>query len=112
MDHVHALNELISSCKNKGHIVVVGDWNCQFSHEYGSRFDGATTLNSTVMAECIYSNAALWEALCEGPRYTFSVVGVGQSYIDHIAVSYELTGCITYCAVLQNCLKTHPTICQ
>ena len=36
--HVNLLEELIDACQNDGDVVIIGDLNCHFGPEYGSRF--------------------------------------------------------------------------
>jgi hypothetical protein len=42
--------------------------------------------------------------LCTGPRYTFFVEGVGESYVDHIILSAPLLSLIKDCSVLEDTL--------
>ena len=107
-NHVNILNELIQQCQRQGDVIVIGDWNCQFSNEHGSRFNSNITNNGRLMASCIYrNNLSIVDGLdlCSGPLYTYQVEGVGQSYIDHIAVSEGLVGHILKCAVIDDCVS-------
>jgi exonuclease III len=101
--HLNQLEMLVKNCKHDGEVIVIGDFNCHFGPEHGSRFWGKTTLHAkhvksmlTRQSLCIIDGDA---AICEGPNYTFYVDGVGCSYIDHCIVSQPLVTHIQHCMV-------------
>ena len=40
--------------------------------------------------------------VCKGPCKTFSVEGIGESYIDHIFCSQTIGGCVQDCKIIDD----------
>lgn len=109
-DEINVLSEVIARLQHKGEIVIIGDTNCHFGYEYGTRGWGKTTRNAKglmkLVETCNLKVYDLDDDFCTGPNYSFHVEGVGTSYIDHCIVSKELMCSITECKVLdEDCLN-------
>ncbi len=85
----------------------VRDLNSHFSNKYGSSFGGNCTKNAQYMCNiietCQLSILDGDDRLCNGPKYSFHVEGVGTSYIDHCAVTNNLKECIRSCLMIDDC---------
>ena len=98
-------------CKNDGEVLIIGDFNCHFGPEHGSRFWGKATQHAKSVINMIDRHGLCIidgdKTMCEGPNYTFNVDGVGCSYIDHCIVSQTLLTHILHCQILpDNLLNT------
>ena len=106
-EHLAELDLLITKCQLDGEVMVIGDYNCHFGIEQGPRFTGSTTRHGRLMIDMLNSRSMVLVdslATCVGPTYTFRVDGVGESYIDHCAISRTLLCNVESCAVLEDCL--------
>ena len=103
---VEVLHETIVKCQQKGEVIIIGDYNCHYGPEYGSRCWGKTTTNATLLNKILQAcKCQIMDVdgdICSGPCYSFHVDGVGTSYIDHCAASFELMKNITSIEVLSD----------
>jgi len=116
-DHLAQLEDAVNKSSKFGEVVILGDFNCHFGDELGSRFWGKTTRNARQMSKMFERNGLVIldkDSNCTGPTYTFNVDGVGSSYVDHIVVSKPLTSCIVSCHVEEDDLANtsdHLPVC-
>ena len=104
---VETLSKLILSCREQGEVIVIGDWNCQLGSQIGNRFTGSTSPNGNILLASLFTNnMCVIDGLdiCSGPKYTYYVEGIGQSYIDHVAVSNDLLPYISRCDIIKDCI--------
>lgn len=90
----------------EGEVLVIGDMNCKFGRDAGSRFSGITTPNARKLLRtaeaCELNIIDRDDEQCDGPCYTFNVKGVGSSYIDHCMGSSLVELNVTSCRVLED----------
>ena len=104
--HLVCLNNVLEKTRSGGEVVVIGDFNCHFSKDYGDRFWGITTSNANKLLHSIgMFNLHIIDGtlICNGPNYTFYVDGVGKSYVDHCVISDGLIQSVVGCQVLEDC---------
>ena len=103
--HLGELERVIQQCCNDGECILIGDYNVQFSSAEGPRFNMVPSANGKAMSKMLErQNLTLADGLsrCKGPTYSFFVPNVGESYIDHIAVSKGLIPCMKECMVYED----------
>ena len=107
--HLDVLENVIEEYKDSSEVIIMGDYNCHFGEEIGKRFWGTTTPNAKQFYKMLKRNSMCVvdkdNEICYGPKYSFHVDGVGETYIDHIAVSLTLLDSIQECCVLEDCLQ-------
>jgi hypothetical protein len=108
-DHLDVLEHLVEQCMCDGEVVILGDYNCHFGCDIGTRYWGSTSQNARQLYK-MFQRKSLFLLdkdvnACSGPSYTFKVDGVGESYIDNIAVTYPLIKYIVKCQVLDDCIE-------
>ena len=90
-NEVTMLADLVARVKHRGEIVIIGDMNCHFGDECGSRCWGKSTRNANTLMKifdrCDLKVIDLDGDVCTGPNFTFHVDGVGTSYIDHCVIA-------------------------
>ena len=99
-----ALVELISELSATGNVLLIGDTNCHFGSEHGTRGWGRTTANGRAFIDAMYKCDMIMIDMCEktcGPTYTYSFKR-GRSYIDHCAISGGLYYVVKSCEVLDD----------
>ena len=104
-EYLYHLEYITEMCKSEGDVLICGDFNCHFGHEYGHRSWGKTTVNAAKLKGVVDRQSLSimdLSSLCTGPKYTFNVEGVGTSYIDHCLVSDSLTHRVNTCEVLHD----------
>ncbi len=104
-EYLDSLEVIIETCKNDGKNVIVDDMNCHFGREVGQRCWDTITDNSHLMLRMTQRKCMTIVDLNEkgkGPKYTFFVLGVGRSYIDHCIVSDDLYDKIEICTVIED----------
>ena len=97
------LSDLVGKCKQEGEVIIMGDTNCNFGKQIAPRFNGVTTRNANVLLDMIKMyNLEIFFGydICNGPRYTFEVEGVGSSYIDHCFRSAVMWDRLVKCDVI------------
>ncbi len=103
--HHDILDKQIENLKDKGYIAIIGDINCHFGKEIGTRFWGSTSPNAAKFYDTICKhNMFILDgcALASGPTYSFHVEGIGTSYLDHCIVSREIVPHVLECTVLDD----------
>ncbi len=103
--HLNKLEVLIERCSCDGEVVILGDFNCNFGSEVGTRFSGTTTPNARKLINLCNRKGLLIvykDVMCSGPKYSFFVEGVGESYVDHVIVSSTLKGAVEKCEILED----------
>ena len=107
--HLNKLESLVQQCHHDGEVLIIGDTNCYFGLEAGLRFHGQTTKHARQLLKIVDRNNLYIvdsSAKCTGPTYTFSVEGVGESYIDHVIASLPVLPHVVSCQVHED------TICN
>ena len=106
-EELETLGNIVCECLVKGEVLIIGDLNCHFGAENGSRFWGSSTPNAKKMLQWIVnSNMVIIDAEehVKGPNYTFNVEGVGRSYIDHCVGSSHISSLVKSCEVCNDCI--------
>ena len=90
IDELLKLDELLSRLKHSGEVIIIGDMNCHFGPNVGTRGWGKTSrqgYNLLRLADQQSLTIIDMQEMCTGPCYTYHVEGVGESYIDHCLIS-------------------------
>ena len=98
------LEELVITFSQCGEILILGDMNCHFGEEIGTRGWGKTTKQAKLLLEMTKRHALTivdMYDVCKGPRYTF-LSPKGKSYIDHFILSDTLVTSTTECSVVED----------
>ena len=106
-DHLMELERLICILKPQCEICIVGDFNCHFGNDIGSRFWGKSTPNAKKLLHVVDTNEMFIidseHKDCKGPDYSFYVEGVGKSYVDHCIMSSHVKASVIDCDILEDC---------
>ena len=106
--YLSELKEVITTYKNYGNTIVIGDINCHFGSGAGLRTWGKTTPQAKkfqrILYECDMEIIDIGN-MGQGPTYTFYREGIGKSYIDHVCVSRNLLSKVISCTIANECLS-------
>ena len=101
------LKNILDRYSPKGHCIVLGDWNVNFSEAHGIRCSGNPSLYEKHLLNLARTyNMTIADIGEKGRGETFTFTGGhGTSYLDHVLVPDEIMNMVSHCEVLPDCIE-------
>ena len=101
-DHISMLQLVYDEFSQRGHIIIMGDFNAQLGPDCGVRSGPRQSIRGNQLYEFILYNDAfslVTDSICTGPVFTYGCDSSTPSQIDHIIIHRSMLYTIKCCNV-------------